>query len=897
MTQSRGQILDDVMGYLMDSDSCESMTIHDLVCRFPDIGEDDEVLGEAEALLASHRFFGATGESTGSMSLLDRDIREVGQHFIVGFLGRGGFAEVYKALHRPSGEFVAMKLLRFGQRSNSAFERFKAESELMRKINHPGVVKIFETGEYQGQPFFTMEWVEGSTLSQFGGENTFPHDRLVGVLRGIATALLSAHQNSILHRDLKPDNVLLTRSLQPRLCDFGLARKLDEEGNATQSSALLGTINYLAPEIAGNANAASERSDIYGFGAILYFLLTGGAPFRGCSPAETLAKLQTEELITPRDVNPQADPQLEAVCLKCMRRDPARRYQDVSELIGELDRIERGRSVQAPVNHPGRRLVRWIGRHRVATLLTAVIFVSVAALTMYEFARRQQAAERQIDELKRDRLAERLQESQLERQAQSARTKMIAAQWDDAIRIYDGVIQQNPPGKSFHILQRAKCLIALRRFADARSSLEALLTDGSDALVFNTAQLWFAEAIYREDMDQARRILLSIDGSQLESADRRYLTGMLAKDSATAADSFADALKLNPVHFAAARRLAGVLALRGQFHETLSILDVCQRLFPDDPEYRFGEAVTWSLMGESETSEQVFLSCEEEFGETMATRYRNFAKLMTRIRSARPGALKAMSFVDRMALVFGLWGDIMKILTNESDGGIDLPPIITGELQARLNSVSSWTGMAGLFHDSERIVQLVRDLSQVVPDGYLYFALAMDARRRGDRSEAVAALKQAVSEPSFFDVKSRSLYLLCRFIYDEHHTPSFGTERRPDLTAYLQQFADDRNPDLFSYEELNSIVSIAWSYEEYEVAEKVIYLWKKQHGSAPIHLALGINEMHQENFESALVRFLGAKRNGSSDGVLDENIQLCCDELQLDSSFFLDPPPLSDSDP
>jgi serine/threonine-protein kinase len=266
--------------------------------------------------------------------------RLFGDYELLEVLGRGGMGVVYKARQRSLNRVVALKVTRHGQQSSpEELARFRAEAKAAARLdNHGNIVPVYEVGEWDGQAYFSMKFVDGTTLSALAAGGPLPPHQAAQYLLAIARAVDYAHQHGILHRDLKPSNVLLDREGQPHVTDFGLAKQVQDDEHLTRTGTVLGTPCYMSPEQAFPGHGAlTPASDVYSLGTILYELLTGRPPFRAATTADTLLLVREQEPVPPRFLNPRVDPDLELICLQCLQKQPALRYSSAGRLADDLE--------------------------------------------------------------------------------------------------------------------------------------------------------------------------------------------------------------------------------------------------------------------------------------------------------------------------------------------------------------------------------------------------------------------------------------------------------------------------------------------------------------------------------------------------------------------------------
>jgi serine/threonine-protein kinase len=306
---------------------------------------------------------------------------------LIELLGEGGGGRVFKAEQLKAGRrVVAIKVLHGVSKLER--ERMKREAESLGRISHPNIVKIYEVGESDEGPYFTMEYMSGATLAERIKKEKLDPMESARIVEGVARGVAAAHELKIWHRDLKPSNVLLAADGTPKVSDFGLAKFADVAGDATTlermtpTGAILGTPAYMAPEAAaGRTKEIDERTDVYGIGAILYHCLTGRAPFMGETQVEIAGRVMREEVALPRSYRRDIPRDLEAVCVKCIERSKARRYATAVEVSSELLRAVRGEpTLVRPLGSLARAWRKLKRNRRTIATVTAAVLLVVAAL-------------------------------------------------------------------------------------------------------------------------------------------------------------------------------------------------------------------------------------------------------------------------------------------------------------------------------------------------------------------------------------------------------------------------------------------------------------------------------------------------------------------------------------
>lgn len=294
-----------------------------------------------------------------------------GDYELLAELGTGGMGVVYRARHRSLDRIVALKMIRRGSSAASAeLVRFRQEAQSAARLNHPHVVPVYEVGEHEGQPYFTMQYVSGTTLAERLADGPLAPREAARLLLPVCEAIQAAHRQGVLHRDLKPSNILIDSVGRPLVTDFGLAKRVEADSSLTQTGAILGTPTHMAPEqAAGSRGHVGPATDVYSLGTILYQMLTGRPPFQGASPMETVLMVLEQEPLPPRLLNPLADRSLEMIALKCLQKPPELRYATAQGLADDLRAYLADEPIAARSGLFGLVLARWLGETHHATVL------------------------------------------------------------------------------------------------------------------------------------------------------------------------------------------------------------------------------------------------------------------------------------------------------------------------------------------------------------------------------------------------------------------------------------------------------------------------------------------------------------------------------------------------
>jgi serine/threonine-protein kinase len=392
-------------------------------------------------------------------------------------LGHGGMGVVFRARHLRLGRLVALKMTLAGSYAGAyERERFRREAEAVAALRHANIVQIYDVGDWASRPYFTMELLDGGSLAQRLTGTPQPACRAAALLATLADTMHAAHHGGIVHRDLKPANILFTLDGTPKVTDFGLARRLEGGAGLTLSGVLLGTPSYMAPEQArGQSRAIGPAVDVYALGAILYELLTGRPPFHAETPAETVRQVVVQEPVPPARLNAKVPRDLETICLKCLQKEPNRRYASASALADDLRRFEEGRPIRARPLGLAARSWRWGRRNPAAAALMATVLALVGlAIGGWVY----------LDHVRGERRAESVRQEKREARTVEAALEQAAAlgrqgRWPDARAVLEGVLSQLSSSAPANLRER---LMQARSDANMAAKLEGIrLRQSTDA--------------------------------------------------------------------------------------------------------------------------------------------------------------------------------------------------------------------------------------------------------------------------------------------------------------------------------------------------------------------------------------------------------------------------------
>jgi serine/threonine-protein kinase len=376
-------------------------------------------------------------------------VRYFGDYELLEVIARGGMGVVYKARQVSLNRVVALKMILKGELATSRdVARFRAEAEAAANLDHPNIVPIYEVDEHDGQQYYAMRYVEGTSLSGRPRADARSEARLVAAVAG---AVHHAHRRGVLHRDIKPSNVLVDSAGVPLVADFGLAKRVDAERSLTESGAVVGTPRYMAPEQAAGRKDLTVAADVYSLGVVLYERLTGRTPFTGETVLAVLRQVRETEPPRPSSITPGLDRDLETVCLKCLEKEPAKRYASAEGLAADLGRWLGGEPIEARPVGRAERLWRWCRRNPAVASLSAslaaalLLGAGVAAVLAWQAHGEARRADHKADEAQAEAARAERARRLTRRHLYRARVQLAQLAWRDAAMPPAGTLERAPP--------------------------------------------------------------------------------------------------------------------------------------------------------------------------------------------------------------------------------------------------------------------------------------------------------------------------------------------------------------------------------------------------------------------------------------------------------------------
>ncbi len=622
-------------------------------------------------------------------------------YMIHGELGRGGMGRVYRAHHLLLDRAVALKVILDGDHaSDDQRARFLIEAQAVAHLLHPNIVQIFEISETNGLPYFSLEFVDGGSLEQRVNRQPQEPRWSATLVETLSRAMHTAHSAAIIHRDLKPANVLLTRDGTPKITDFGLAKRLESDSGQTRTGSIMGTPTYMSPEQAwGRSAEVGPRSDIYSIGAILYTLITGRPPFQGTSAVETLEQVRTQEPVSPSTLQPKVPRDLETICLKCLEKEPVKRYETALALADDLHRFLQGDTIVARPVSTAERVWRLAKRNpKIAVLATSVLFLlaAVAVISTTYAAALRRSNQAFVIASEREKNARLEAEASVKQAFEQNRSALDA--WKTLGRLTIEDLKAIPAAQNLRQKFLDEILQGLRKTADGMEPLYKIYRRFENAGVADFAMAGVHKLLAdellelgqtqdaREHYTQMNAIAEAACTADPRNLDLEYqlansrselgnFTLKVMGDSKTALSLLQDALRLRRHRLAvepdsdlAKRGLASALGQLAMCHQVMGELALAKRYFSEEEPLR--ESLSPDAMHDFETRRELSglydklgsLAVQEGDVPTARRYYDRCYSIRKDLAAERPSHLQNLRDLSRS---LGTLGELALVVQND----------------------------------------------------------------------------------------------------------------------------------------------------------------------------------------------------------------------------------------
>jgi tRNA A-37 threonylcarbamoyl transferase component Bud32/tetratricopeptide (TPR) repeat protein len=703
---------------------------------------------------------GATGRKLGKFELID-------------LVGAGAFGSVFMARDPELDRVVAIKVPRTGSLGSAEnMDRFLREARSVAQLRHPAIVPVYEVSQHEGVPFLVSEFVRGTTLADLLTAHRPTFRDTARLIATVAGALQYAHEQGVVHRDVKPSNIMLDEKGEPHLMDFGLAKRDAGEITMTIEGQVLGTPAYMSPEQAGGeAHSVDGRSDVYSLGVVLYQLLTGELPFRG-NARMLIQQVLHDEPRPPRALNDRVPRDLDTICLKAMAKEPGQRYASAAELAGDLERFLNNQPIHARPPNAWYRFRKFAGRHRplvggvTATFLALLLGVVGTSIAWAK-------AQRESD---RARNAEREQRIELARtSAQAARLASQRGQWQSALDHYSKALELGHEDEVGLRLRRLDCYLALMQYPAVLAELDALAARNDLGRHAGTVLLWQAEAAMwspkKDGKDPLELVRMAI-ARGLPPAEEAYARAWSETSVPKATRLLEKAMELDPFHPRAYSTLITLLFLQGRLDEARLALARATLVLPDSPQLIVTQALLAAIAGDLAAAKALVDRLAPQIGPDATAIIRFFLKPM-HLLAQEELFWKGLDRPARFAFLvelFDLTPHFLKVLgQSASDGrtawgdlGYMKVPLL-GPLLELLPFSKGGLNMGAVnafLDDDARLSDVLGRLLQACPEGTFYCLRGLALNRLGRLHEAEEALRLALQTPTFSRCQSRARYEL-----------------------------------------------------------------------------------------------------------------------------------------
>ncbi|MGE3164605.1 MAG: protein kinase [Planctomycetota bacterium] len=752
--------------------------------------------------------------------------KHIGSYEIVSELGRGGMGVVYEAVQARPHRTVALKVVLTALASEAALRRFEFEAEVLGRLQHPNIARVYEAGQAEldgGRlPFFAMEYVRGRPLLSYAEDKALPPRERLALLARICRGVHYAHQRGVIHRDLKPANILVDGEGEPRILDFGIARLIDAEGQATrltESGKFVGTLAYMSAEQAsGDPSHVDTRTDVYALGVIGYELMAGRLPLdlSGRTVPDALRVIAETTPNPLSSTNRAFRGDLDTIFGTALAKEKDRRYESAAALADDIERFLADLPIVAQPPSALYQLRKFAKRNKIlvgasVSVVSALLIGSGVAVWQLQKRLRAEAAERYAEQREGAAVVRELASAEVSR----ARDARAFGDWQNVIRSLDRAATHGIAWTPASRLLKVEALAALDRHEEARTELRSLGTEVLDASFRGLALLWAFELEdnpSESNEDTVARIEAAIDAG-LPSAYEAYARALLASTFPEAVEGFAKALKEDPFHFQSSFQRVSHLILLGRIREAKEQLRVTEHFHHDSASTLILRALVSAADGDSMSADQWLAALAEYPDASMHEQAREALRRMAAVQA--PGAFQNPAIGIMQA------GPLASALARFQHRRSMLP------LGHRLFSTCQLflRGLLKADRDPEELYETTRALSELLPTPCFLGLHAAALEGAGRRAEAARLYARAADAPDPADaaVQCRHAAIAAATMLVQNDPEQHEAEFRPLILYHLEEILAKK---LMLPEFGDGLVNCAIVVGEMELARLLARQWR-----------------------------------------------------------------------